>query len=113
MGTGQPCYITLWLGPWGGRAGEQVLSPSLATNSENLSLEPSLGVAQHGGSHSSGGGLGSTLKVKEASLADADGAQASPRRGAVSPIPQLLPPTEGDPWGWGVSGGSWEDALPP
>eukprot|EP00069_Balaena_mysticetus_P001703 bmy_15547T0 len=47
---------------------------------------------------------GSTPRVKEASLADADGAQASPRRGAVSPIPQLLPPTEGDPWGWGASG---------
>ncbi|KAM9107077.1 LOW QUALITY PROTEIN: myosin-binding protein H-like [Megaptera novaeangliae] len=40
---------------------------------------------------------GSTPKVKEASLADADGAQASPQRGAVSPIPQLLPPTEEHP----------------
>ena len=43
--------------PWRGQAGEQVLSPSLTINSENLPLEPSLWVAQHGGSHSSGGGL--------------------------------------------------------
>ncbi|XP_074226211.1 myosin-binding protein H-like isoform X2 [Camelus bactrianus] len=38
---------------------------------------------------------GSTLKVKEASPADADLPQASPQRGAGSPTPQLLPPIEG------------------
>lgn len=59
---------------------------------------------------------GSTLKVKEASPADADLPQASPQRGAGSPTPQLLPPIEGDPWGWGEGRstcGSWEDILPP
>lgn len=44
---------------------------------------------------------GSTLKVKEASPADADRPQASPQQEAGSPIPQLLPPIEGDPWRWG------------
>nr|XP_031536202.1 myosin-binding protein H-like isoform X1 [Vicugna pacos]XP_031536203.1 myosin-binding protein H-like isoform X1 [Vicugna pacos]XP_031536204.1 myosin-binding protein H-like isoform X1 [Vicugna pacos]XP_031536205.1 myosin-binding protein H-like isoform X1 [Vicugna pacos] len=39
--------------------------------------------------------LGSTLKVKEASPADADRPQASPQRGAGSATPQLLPPIEG------------------
>ncbi|XP_055259900.1 myosin-binding protein H-like isoform X4 [Moschus berezovskii] len=44
--------------------------------------------------------LGPTLKVKEASPADADGPQASPRRGAGSPLPQLLPPIEEHPKIW-------------
>ncbi|XP_047638868.1 myosin-binding protein H-like [Phacochoerus africanus] len=39
---------------------------------------------------------GSTLKVKEASPADADRPQASPQQEAGSPIPQLLPPIEDD-----------------
>lgn len=45
-----------------------------------------------------------TLKVKEASPADADGPQASPRRGTGSPLSQLLPPIEGDWWGGGRPG---------
>ncbi|KAB1273391.1 Myosin-binding protein H-like [Camelus dromedarius] len=43
---------------------------------------------------------GSTLKVKEASPADADLPQASPQRGAGSPTPQLLPPIEEHPKIW-------------
>ncbi|XP_055440835.1 myosin-binding protein H-like isoform X11 [Bubalus kerabau] len=41
-----------------------------------------------------------TLKVKEASPADADGPQASPQRGTGSPLPQLLPPIEEHPKIW-------------
>ncbi|XP_015319338.1 myosin-binding protein H-like isoform X1 [Bos taurus] len=41
-----------------------------------------------------------TLKVKEASPADADGPQASPRRGTGSPLSQLLPPIEEHPKIW-------------
>lgn len=43
--------------------------------------------------------LGPTLKVKEASPPDADGPQTSSQRGAGGPLPQLLPPIEGDWWG--------------
>lgn len=55
--------------------------------------------------------VGSKLKVKEVSPADAEPPQASPGQGAGSPTPQLLPPIEGDPWRVGrlvkLGGGSW------
>ncbi|KAG8511561.1 Myosin-binding protein H-like, partial [Galemys pyrenaicus] len=43
---------------------------------------------------------GSTLKVEEASPADAERPQASPLHGAGSPIPQLPPPIEEHPKIW-------------
>ncbi|XP_036309117.1 myosin-binding protein H-like isoform X2 [Pipistrellus kuhlii] len=43
---------------------------------------------------------GPTLKVKEASPADAKEPQTSPRQGASSPIPQLLAPLEEQPKIW-------------
>lgn len=55
---------------------------------------------------------GPTLKVKEASPADAEEPQTSPRRGASSPIPQLLAPPEGDR-GVREGGGRWEDIPTP
>lgn len=48
---------------------------------------------------------GPMLKVKEASPADVEEPQPSPRQGAGSPILQLLCPIEGDLWGGG--GGVW------
>ncbi|EHH15014.1 hypothetical protein EGK_01045 [Macaca mulatta] len=43
--------------------------------------------------------VGSKLKVKEVSPADAEPPQASPGQGAGSPTPQLLPPIEDAPMG--------------
>ncbi|KAF5911046.1 hypothetical protein HPG69_001011 [Diceros bicornis minor] len=50
---------------------------------------------------------GSTLKMKEASPADAERPQASPPQGAGSPVPQLLSPIEGDPWGLNLLRDAW------
>lgn len=55
---------------------------------------------------------GPTLKVKEASPADAEEPQISPRQGAGSPIPQLLASLEGDR-GVREGGGRWEDIPTP
>lgn len=98
-----------------GEAGEQVFSPSLTTNSENLPLEPSLGWRGMEAATAAEVAPGPTLKVKEVSPADAEELQTSPQQGAGSPIPQLLSPIEGDLWGLGRAGrpggGSWEDIL--
>lgn len=95
-----------------GEAEEQVLSPSLSTNSENLPLEPSLGWPSMEAVTAPEVASGPTLKVKEASPADAEEPQTSPRQGASSPIPQLLAPLEGDR-GVREGGGRWEDIPTP
>lgn len=88
-----------------GEAGEQVFSPSLTTNSENLPLEPSLGWPSMEAATAAEVASGPTLKVKEVSPADAEELQSSPQQGDGSPIPQLLSPIEGDMWELGGRGG--------
>lgn len=90
-----------------GEAEEQVLSPSLTTNCENLPLEPSVGWPSMEAATALQVASGPTLKVKEVSPGNAEEPQTSPREGAGSPIPQLLSPVEGDLWGWGVWGAGW------
>ncbi|XP_023390811.1 myosin-binding protein H-like [Pteropus vampyrus] len=101
LGGAKPAQLHNSVAGTPGEAGEQVFSPSLTTNSENLPLEPSLGWPGMEAATAAEVASGPTLKVKEVSPADAEELQTSPRQGAGSPIPQLLlSPIEENPKIW-------------
>lgn len=96
----------------GGQPREQVLSPSLTNNSENLLLEPSLGWPSMEAVMTLEVASGSKLQVGEARPPDAEQPQASLLHQVGNPTPQLLPTVEGKYWQMPrvgrLGGGIWE-----